>query len=194
MSETATVTRTRAVRYVAERLSDPWAPATEVEPRSPSSGEPFEVLLVEDNDDEIMMVQRMMKRAGLTDVPHVVRDGLAALELLLGPRRYPAASSAITDVPDVILLDLGLPKVSGLNVLRRIKDNARVADIPVVVLSGAEDEEMAQVCMDLGASMYIIKPLSYVQVMNVIVAVQKHWLAAENFRQFEMGWSERRVA
>ena len=64
--------------------------------------------------------------------------------------------------------------------LRRI-ENARIADIPGVVASGAEDEEMAQVCMNLGAAMYIVKPISFVHVMNVIVSVEKHWLAAENF-------------
>ncbi len=189
----ATATATRPVRYVPEPPSLTPAPAS-VASHFRSWGEPFGVLLVEDNDDEIVMVQHTLKRAGLTDRPHVVRDGRAALDVLLGPNRFAAASSPLADVPDVILLDLGLPKISGLNVLRQIKENARVADIPVVVLSGADNEGTAQVCMNLGANMYIVKPISYVQVMNIIVAVQKHWLAAENLRGLDVSWSERTIA
>ena len=190
----AVATATRPVSHVSE---EPWpAPAemTTGVPPSRSWGEPFGVLLIEDNDDEVVVAQHTLKRAGLTDRPHVVRDGRAALDVLLGPNRYAVAESPLADVPDVILLDLGLPKVSGLNVLRRIKENARVADIPVVVLSGADDEGMVQVCMNLGANMYLIKPISYVHVMNIIVAVQKHWLAMENFRGFDVAWSTRRAA
>lgn len=190
----ATATATRPVRYVPERATRAPVPTTSVSPLPRSWGEPFGVLLVEDNDDEIVMVQHTLKRAGLTDRPLVVRDGRAALDVLLGPSRYAAAPSPLADVPDVILLDLGLPKISGLNVLRRVKENARISDVPVVVLSGADDEETAQVCMNLGATMYIVKPISYVHVMNLIVAVQKHWLAAESFRGFAVEWNERRAA
>jgi CheY-like chemotaxis protein len=174
---------------VEERPARTPTPATAVAPLSRSWGEPFGVLLVEDNDDEIVMVQRTLKRGGLTDRPQVARDGRAALDVLLGPNRFSPATSPIAEVPDVILLDLGLPKISGLNVLRRLKENARVSDIPVVVLSAADDEGTAQVCMNLGANMYIVKPISGVQVMNIIVAVQKHWLAVENFRAFDIEWA-----
>jgi two-component system response regulator len=185
------------VRYVPEpsgetALMMPPGPTSIVHSRS--WGEPFEVLLIEDNDDEIVLVQRTLKRAGLTDHPQVARDGRAALDALLGTNRIATEASPLGDVPDVILLDLGLPKVSGLNVLRRIKETGRVADIPVVVLSGANDEGMAQACMNLGANTYIVKPISHVQVMNIIVAVQKHWLASENFGEFDIDWSERRAA
>ncbi|MEX2247284.1 MAG: response regulator [Dehalococcoidia bacterium] len=190
----ATAIATRPVRYVPEPPIGTQVRSTSVTPLSGPWGEPLRVLLVEDNDDEIVMVQRTLKRAGLTDRPHVVRDGRAALDVLLGPNRYAAARSPLAEVPDVILLDLGLPKISGLNVLRRIKGNARVSDVPVVVLSGADDEETAQVCMNLGATMYIVKPISYVQVMNIIVTVQKHRLAAENARGLDVEGSDRRVA
>jgi CheY-like chemotaxis protein len=190
----ATATATRPVRYVAEPPNRTPVPATSGAPLSRSFGEPFSVLLVEDNDDEIVVVQHTLKRAGLTDRPRVVRDGRAALDVLLRPNRYAAAASPLAEVPDVVLLDLGLPKVSGLDVLRRIKESARVSDIPVVVLSGADDEGIAQVCMNLGANMYIVKPISYVQVMNIIVAVQKHWLAVEAFRGFDVTRSERNAA
>lgn len=184
MSATATANARRPVRYVAEPAIRIATPMPLAAPGSRSWGEPFEVLLVEDNDDEILMLQRTLKRAGLTDRPHVVRDGRAALDALLGSNSYAAAPSPLTDVPDVIVLDLGLPRISGLDVLRRIKESAGVSDIPVVVVSGSDDEGTARVCMDLGANMYIVKPISYVQVMNVIVAVQKHWLAVENLRGF----------
>ena len=190
----ATTTATRPVRYVQEPLSRTPASTTSLAPLSRSWGEPFGVLLVEDNDDEIVVVQHTLKRAGLTDGPHVVRDGRAALDVLLGPNGCAAAAPPLTDVPDVILLDLGLPKLSGLIVLRRIKEDARISDVPVVVLSGADDEGMAQTCMNLGADMYIVKPISYVHVMNIIVAVEKHWLAVENFRGFDAQWSERIAA
>jgi two-component system response regulator len=187
------IAATRPVRYVPEPPGlTPLPAAVALPPRS--WGEPFNVLLIEDNDDEIVMVQHTLKRAGLTDRPHVVRDGRAALDVLLGPNRFAAIASPLADVPDVILLDLGLPRISGLSVLGQIKETPRVADIPVVVLSGADNEGTAQVCMDLGANMYIVKPISYVHVMNIIVAVQKHWLAAENLRGFDVQWNERTVA
>ncbi|MHB8377102.1 MAG: response regulator [Dehalococcoidia bacterium] len=190
----ATATTTRPVRYVAEPPPRTPVATTSVAPLPRSWGEPFGVLLVEDNADEIVVVQHTLKRAGLTDRPHVVRDGRAALDVLLGPNCYAAAAPPLTEVPDVVLLDLGLPKISGLNVLRRIKEHARVSDIPVVVLSGADDEGTAQMCMNLGANMYIVKPISCVHVMNIIVAVQKHWLAVENFRWFDIEWRERLAA
>jgi CheY-like chemotaxis protein len=190
----STETATRSVRYVSHTRTNTSAVPPADGTFTTFWGGPFGVLLIEDSDDEIMMVQRTLKRAGLTDNPHVVRDGRAALDMLLGPPGYVVAPSALAEVPDVILLDLGLPKISGLSVLRKIKGNARSADIPVVVLSGADDEGMAQVCMDLGANMYLTKPLSYVEVMNIIVAIQKHWLAAESFRSWTVELSERRAA
>ncbi len=185
---------TRPVKYVPERPSRTPVPSTLVGPRSGTYGEPFGVLLIEDNDDEVVVIQHTLKRAGLTDDPHVVRDGRAALDVLLGPNNSAVAAPPFTHVPDVILLDLGLPKLSGLIVLRRIKEDARVSDVPVVVLSGADDEGMAQTCMNLGANMYIVKPISYVHVMNIIVAVEKHWLAVENFHRFDVQWRERIAA
>jgi two-component system response regulator len=152
------------------------------------------VLLVEDDDDEIVMITHTLKRAGLSDRPHIVRDGRAALDVLLGPSGRAARTSPLAETPDVVLLDLGLPEISGLELLRRIKANVRVADIPVVVLSGADDDLTARVCMDLGASMYIIKPVSYAQVMNIIVAVQKHWMATEQFNALGLEWRARSVA
>ncbi len=190
----ATTTMSRPIRYVPEPPGTTPAPATRVAPLSTSWGEPFGVLLVEDNDDEVVMVQHTLKRAGLTDRPHVVRDGRAALEVLLGPDHFLRAPSPLAETPDVVLLDLGLPQLSGLSVLRRVKENARTADIPVIVISGADDEETARVCMNLGATMYLVKPISFLEVMNVIVAVQQHWLAAENFRRLELRWSDSRIA
>ncbi len=185
---------TRPVKYVPERPSRTPVPSTSVGPRSGTYGKPFGVLLVEDNDDEVVVIQHALKRAGLSDGPHVVRDGRAALDVLLGPSRYASPVPPQNEVPDVILLDLGLPKVSGLIVLQRIKENARVSEVPVVVLSGVDDEGMAQTCMNLGADMYIVKPISYLHVMNIIVAVEKHWLAVENFRGFDVQWRERIAA
>lgn len=186
-------TATRPVRIIPEPRVSTLAPPASLPPAKTWDG-PFGVILVEDNEDEIVSIQRTLKRAGLTDRPHVVRDGRAALDMLLGPSLNNAAVPPVVDVPDVILLDIGLPRVSGLDVLRRVKEDVRVADIPVIVLSGADDEATAQVCMNLGANMYIVKPISSVQVMNIIVAVEKHWLAAENFDAFDLNWRERRAA
>ena len=186
----ATATATRPIRYVPEPPDRTPMPAASVAPWTRSWGDPFGVLLVEDNDDEIVMARRVLKRGGLTDRPRVARDGRAALDVLLGPNRY-AAAAPPAEVPDVILLDLGLPKISGLVVLQRIKEHARVSEIPVVVLSGADDEGMAQFCMNHGANMYIVKPISCVHVMNIIVAVQKHWLAVESVRGLDAGWTGR---
>jgi CheY-like chemotaxis protein len=187
---TRVTTAIRPIRYVPEPPRR--IPTTAVAARPLSCGQPFDVLLVEDDDDEILIVQRTMRRAGLTDEARVVRDGRTALDLLLGPNAY--AASPLVEVPDVVVLDLGLPRVSGLDVLRRLKENALVADIPVVVLSGANDEGTARTCMNLGASMYLVKPISHVEAMNVVVAVHEHWLAVENFSRFDAAWEKWRAA
>lgn len=191
---TAPARTTRPVRYIPEPPPRSPAVVPAAATDSKSWPDPFNVLLVEDNDDEITIVQRTLKRAGLTDSPHVARDGRTALQTLMGQSPGALEPSPLTGVPDVVLLDIGLPDVSGLIVLRRIKDHDYLADVPVVMLSGADNDRLARVCMDLGANMYIVKPFSYVQAMNVIVAVQKHWLAAENFRRMAAQWSELRAA
>jgi two-component system response regulator len=150
-------------------------------------GGPFGVLLVEDNDDDIVITERTLARGGLTDNPRIARDGKSALELLVGARAA-QSHAAIGALPDVVLLDLGLPRVSGLDVLRKLKEHPRAADVPIVMLSGADDEGTAQVCMSLGSTMYVVKPLTALDVMNVIVAIQKHWLAIENFRAVHDGY------
>ncbi len=140
----------------------------------------LELLLVEDNEDDIAIAQRSLAKSGVLCHLHVARDGQEALSYL----------SAITDgqqnssglLPDVIMLDLGLPRVSGLDVLRRIKAHGPLRDIPVVVITGSADDEMLRLCVGLGTSMYLVKPMTTVSAMNVILRAEKRWRALDQLR------------
>ena len=120
---------------------------------------PIEILLVEDNDNDVELTLRAFKRHNLTNRIHVARDGAEALDFLFqGDQGVRATAS---EGPRVILLDLKLPKVSGLEVLKEIKSHQTLKTIPFVVLtSSAEEPDIAE-CYKLGANSYIVKPVDF---------------------------------
>jgi CheY-like chemotaxis protein len=148
-----------------------------------SEVKPFEILLVEDNDDDVAIAQRALAKSGMPSHLRVAKDGQEALDVLL--RRGPSADAGdeTTRLPDVILLDLGLPVVSGLDVLRRVKANPALRHIPVVVLTGSADEELLRLCMELGTNMYLVKPMALADAMNIVVGMQRRSLALDQLNQ-----------
>lgn len=132
-----------------------------------------EILLVEDNDNDVELTLRAFKRYNLSNRIHVARDGAEALEFLF------QSGHGVRDVgegPRVILLDLKLPKVSGLEVLREIKSHERLRTVPVVVLtSSAEEPDIAE-CYKLGANSYIVKPVDFDSFTEAVRELGLYWL------------------
>jgi two-component system response regulator len=136
--------------------------------------DPIEILLVEDNPNDVELALHAFKRYKITNNVHIVRDGAEALDYIFGTGGY--ASRSVLDRPKVILLDLKLPKVDGLEVLRRIRDDSRTCSIPVVVLtSSREDRDIAE-CYKLGVNSYIVKPVDFEQFTEAARMLGFYWL------------------
>src|SRR2546428_10462899 len=128
-----------------------------------------EILLVEDNPDDIELTLRALTRHNLANRVHVARDGAEALDFLLG-------DPSNATVPKVILLDLKLPKVDGLEVLRRIKESDRTKTIPVVVLTSSREEPDIVKSYRLGANSYIVKPVDFEAFVRAVADLGLYWL------------------
>lgn len=130
-----------------------------------------EFLLVEDNPDDAELTLRAFRRRGLTHSFHVVRDGAEAIEYLLG-----ASRGEERRLPRVVFLDLKLPKVSGLEVLSRIRANEGLSGLPVVVLTSSSEEADMRDAYRLGANSYIVKPVEFEKFERVVSDVGLYWL------------------
>jgi two-component system response regulator len=132
------------------------------------------ILLVEDNPDDIALTLRALKKNNIANKVAVARDGEEALEYLTATGRY--AGRAATDRPEVVLLDLKLPKVEGLEVLRAIRANPRTRLLPVVVLTSSSEERDIIASYDLGANSYIRKPVDFNQFVEAVRELGLYWL------------------
>ena len=132
------------------------------------------ILLVEDNpDDEILTVRALKKNNILNDII-VVRDGAEALDYLFGAGSY--ADRDMTVMPQLILLDLKLPKIDGLEVLRRVRGNEKTRLLPVVVLTSSSEEQDMIESYSLGANSYIRKPVDFNQFSEAVKNLGLYWL------------------
>ena len=132
------------------------------------------ILLVEDNpDDEILTVRALKKNNILNDII-VVRDGVEALDYLFGAGSY--ADRDMTVMPQLILLDLKLPKIDGLEVLRRVRGNEKTRLLPVVVLTSSSEEQDMIESYSLGANSYIRKPVDFNQFSEAVKNLGLYWL------------------
>ncbi len=133
-----------------------------------------EILLVEDNRDDEELAKIALKNNNITNKMQVVRDGVEALEYLFGS----ADSETLKCVgPTVVLLDLKLPKIDGLEVLRRIKTNPLSKKIPVVVLTSSSEEKDLVESYRLGVNSYIRKPVDFNQFTEVVRQIGLYWLS-----------------
>ncbi len=128
------------------------------------------ILLVEDNPDHETLTLRALKKAGLADPIAVARDGAEALDYLFGRGRYCGCG-----LPKAVLLDLKLPKVDGLEVLQKMRAEARTKSIPVVVLTSSEEESDLVSSYKCGANGYIRKPVDFVQFVEVTRGLGLYW-------------------
>ncbi len=126
----------------------------------------IEVLLVEDNASDVELTLRALQKRNLANRVVVARDGVEALELLQRP----------APLPKVVLLDLKLPKLNGLEVLRRLKSDERTRRIPVVVLTSSHEEPDVEESYRLGVNSYIVKPVDFESFASAVAEVGLYWL------------------
>lgn len=134
----------------------------------------IDLLLVEDNRNDMEMTLRALQKASLDKKVHVVRDGAEAMEFIFCEGAY--AARRIRDVPKVVLLDLKLPKVDGLEVLKRIKSDPRTKAIPVVMLTSSQEERDLLESYRLGVNGYIVKPVDFDRFAEAVRDIGLYWL------------------
>lgn len=137
---------------------------------SQAFGRPVEILLVEDNPGDVRLMQESFKESKVRNTLHVVRDGVEALAFLRGGGEYADAPR-----PDLVLLDLNLPKKDGREVLAEIKEDPDLKRIPVVVLTISKAEEDILKSYNLHANCYITKPIDLEQFLGVVKAIDEFW-------------------
>jgi CheY-like chemotaxis protein len=139
-----------------------------------SNGRAVEILVVEDNPQDLELLLRALKKANLGNRIEVARDGAEALEFVFCEGAH--AARRIEDVPKVILLDLKLPKVDGLEVLQRIRSDPRTKTIPVVVLTSSKEQRDLVESYRLGVNSYVVKPVSFDQFAGAVQQLGLYWL------------------
>jgi chemotaxis family two-component system response regulator Rcp1 len=137
----------------------------------PRDLKPIEILLVEDNPGDVDLTKEALERAKVANRLQVVEDGAEALDFLFRRGPYAAASR-----PDIILLDLNLPRKDGREVLAEIKADPELADIPVVVLTTSQADEDIIRAYRLHANCYITKPVDFNQFLRIIETIEEFWL------------------
>ena len=138
------------------------------------SSDGVEILLVEDNPTDAELAMVALKERNLANKLVWVKDGAEALDFLFSTGAY--ANRNIEDIPKVVLLDLRLPKVDGLEVLRRIKADERTKHIPVVVLTSSKEDRDVAECYSLGVNSYIPKPVEFDEFAKVVSELGLYWL------------------
>ena len=132
------------------------------------------ILLVEDNRDDEALTLRALRKNRITNEVVVVRDGAEALEYLFGTGRYEGRDTTV--MPDLILLDLKLPKVDGLEVLRRLRADQGTRSLPVVILTSSAEEQDVLKGYGLGANSYIRKPVDFDEFTEAARQLGVYWL------------------
>jgi two-component system response regulator len=133
-----------------------------------------EILLVEDNPRDAELTIRALKKKNLANSLYHVEDGVEALDFLFARGRY--ADRDINDAPKVVLLDLKLPRIDGLEVLTAIKADERTQAIPVVIVTSSAEDPDVNKAYQLGANSYVIKPVQFDSFMDAMVRVGIYWL------------------
>lgn len=132
------------------------------------------ILLVEDNPDDVLLTKRAFKKSNILNELVVARDGVEALDYLFGTGAYEGRDLSI--MPVLILLDLRLPKLDGIDVLRRIRDDERTKLIPVVVLTTSKEQKDLIESYSLGANSYISKPVDFDQFVHAVRQLGLYWV------------------
>jgi two-component system response regulator len=135
--------------------------------------EDVEILLVEDNPNDVELTLRAFQKQNLSNKVFVVKDGAEALDFVFATGAY--SQRKIEKRPKVVLLDLKLPKVDGIEVLRRIKADSRTSQIPVVMLTSSQEERDVLNCYHLGVNSYIVKPVDFSNFVHAVSELGVYW-------------------
>lgn len=135
---------------------------------------PIEILLVEDSPADAELTIRALKKHNVTNRVGVVHDGVEALEYLRAVGRY--ADRSASALPKVVLLDVKLPLMSGIEVLRQCKADPHLCHIPIVMLTSSREEPDIQSCYNLGVNSYIVKPVDFQQFTDAVRQAGLYWL------------------
>lgn len=128
------------------------------------------ILLAEDDDNDVRITRRAIKKGGLSATISVARDGQEALDMLF--RRAPHEDA---EAPDLVLLDINLPKINGVEVLRTLKQHEVLQAVPVLMLTTSARQEDITTAYALGANTYICKPIRFARFVEVIRSVSTYW-------------------
>jgi two-component system response regulator len=134
-----------------------------------------EVLLVEDNINDAELTIRELRKHHMANNLFHVKDGEEALEFIFGTGKF-ADSRDLLCKPKVVLLDIQMPKVNGIEVLQRVKSDVRTRATPVVILTSSKEDPDIQKCYDLGANSYIVKPVNFESFAEAIKNLGFYWL------------------
>ena len=132
------------------------------------------ILLVEDNPDDVKLTMRAFIKCGVINPVTVITDGAVALDYLFGTGIHTGRDPS--DTPTLLLLDLKLPKIDGLEVLRRVRADSRTRRMPVVVITSSQQDEDTIASYDLGANSYVRKPIEYDQFLEAVHQLGLYWL------------------
>lgn len=132
------------------------------------------ILLVEDNPDDVELTLRALKKSNVLNEVVVMRDGQEALDYLFGTGSY--SGRDLSEMPELILLDLKLPKIDGLEVLRRLRADERTKLLPVVILTSSKEEKDLINSYKLGANSYVQKPVDFNQFVDATRQLGLYWL------------------
>lgn len=132
------------------------------------------ILLIEDNPSDVALTERAFKRNNISNTLVVAQDGQQGLDYLFGTGPY--AGRDVAALPVLVLLDLKLPKVDGLDVLRQIRADARTRRVPVVILTSSREEQDIAAGYDLGVNSYIRKPVDFAQFSETVRQLGLYWL------------------
>jgi len=135
--------------------------------------EDIDILLVEDNPNDIELTLRALHKQRFTSKVFVVKDGAEALDFIFATGTF--AQRKIENAPKVILLDLNIPKIDGIEVLRRVKGDERTKSTPVVMLTSSQEERDVLETYHLGANSYIVKPLDFSHFLHAVAELGTYW-------------------
>jgi len=132
------------------------------------------ILLVEDNPDDVELTKRAFNKNHISNKMIIANNGVEALDYLFGKGLY--AGREIKDLPILIILDLNLPKINGLEVLKAIRQNEVTKLLPVVILTSSNQEDDVIACYKLGANSYLPKPVDFIEFMETVKLMGIYWL------------------
>ena len=134
----------------------------------------IDILLVEDNESDAEMTIRILKKNNIANRLLHLHNGADALDYIFAQGIY--ADRQFENMPKIILLDLKMPKINGIEVLQKIKGDARTKKIPVVMLTSSSEDPDIKQCYDLGVNSYVVKPVEFGEFQNAITNLGLYWL------------------